>query len=250
MTADTPSVDVAWAVIEGRPTLAQQVYTAVRERILSGRLAPSAVLRPGDVEQAMGVSRTPVREALQRLSSEGFLEPMHRQGFRVPDTSIDDLVALYPAVQLLEVLAFDLAVPKIRKGDLDTLEAINAEFLSAVNAGDVMAAVDSNNRFHEALASLCGNRPLCRLLEDLRLRVRRLEMLDFGELLLTPSGKDGKSPRRDLWVKQHAHIVAAIQRGRYNAARELLRKNRALLLENRALLSQNNNHLDTLPGVP
>jgi len=57
-------------VIEGRPTLAQQIYAAVRERILSGRLAPSAVLRPGDVEQAMGVSRTPVREALQRLSSE------------------------------------------------------------------------------------------------------------------------------------------------------------------------------------
>jgi len=220
-------------VIEGRPTLAQQIYAAVRERILSGRLAPSAVLRPGDVEQAMGVSRTPVREALQRLSSEGFLEPMPRKGFRVPETSIDDLVGLYPAVQLLEVLAFDLAIPKIRQGDLAALETINEEFADAVYAGDVMAAVDANNRFHEALASLCGNRPLCRLLEDLRLRVRRLEMLDFGELLLTPSRQDGKSPRRDLWVKQHADLVAAMADGRYDAARELLRKNRALLLHHR-----------------
>ena len=225
------SADTAWSLIEGRPTLAQQVYVAVRERILSGRLAPSAVLRPGDVEQAMGVSRTPVREALQRLTSEGFLEPTPRKGFRVPETSIDDLVELYPGVQLLEVLAFDLAIPKIRKADLHTLEAINVEFASAVHAGDVMAAVDANNRFHEALASLCGNRPLCRLLEDLRLRVRRLEMLDFGELLLNPSRQDGESPRRDHWVKQHAHIVAAMRRGEYDAARELLRKNRALLLQ-------------------
>jgi DNA-binding GntR family transcriptional regulator len=229
---DTAPPEVAWTLIEGRPTLAEQVYTAVRERILAGQLAPSTVLRPRDVEQTMGVSRTPVREALHRLSTEGFLEPAPRQGFRVPDLSIDDLVDLYPAVQLLEVLAFDLAIAKIQPGDHDALEGINAEFATAVSAGDVTGAVDANTRFHEALAALCGNRPLCRLLEDLRLRVRRLEMLDFGELLAA-SRRDGKSPRRDLWVKQHADIIAAMRRGQYEAARELLRKNRSLLPNDR-----------------
>jgi DNA-binding GntR family transcriptional regulator len=230
---DTPTAEVAWSAIEGRPTLAEQVYTAVRERILAGQLAPSTALRPRDVEQMMRVSRTPVREALQRLSSEGFLEPAPRQGFRVPDLSIDDLVDLYPAVQLLEVLAFDLAIAKIQPPDLDALERINAEFASAVSAGDVTAAVDANTRFHEGLAAVCGNRPLCRLLEDLRLRVRRLEMLDFGQLLLTSSRRDGRSPRRDLWVRQHADMITAMRRGQFAAARELLRRNRSLLPEER-----------------
>ena len=228
---DTSTAQVAWGVIEGRTTLEDQIYTAVRERILSGQLEPSTVLRGRDVEGTMGVSRTPVRAALQRLSSEGFLEPAPRQGFRVPDMSIDDLVDLYPAVQLLEVLAFDLAIPKINPRDLDALEAINAEFASAISAGDVAAAVAANNRFHEGLAALCGNRPLCRLLEDLRLRVRRLEMLDFGELLGTSRPRDGKAPARHLWAKQHADMLAAIRRGRHAAARELLRKNRSLLLQ-------------------
>jgi DNA-binding GntR family transcriptional regulator len=229
---DTADPAVAWAPIEGRPTLAEQVYTAVRERILAGQLAPATVVRPRDVEEMMGVSRTPVREALHKLSTEGFLEPAPRQGFRVPDLSIDDLVDLYPAVQLLEILALDLAVARIRPGDLDVLEGVNAEFAAAVGASDVTAAVDANTRFHEALAALCGNRPLCRLLEDLRLRVRRLEMLDFGELLAS-SRADGRSPRRDVWVKQHADIIAAMRRGQYAAARELLRKNRSLLLDDR-----------------
>jgi DNA-binding GntR family transcriptional regulator len=230
---DTPRAQVAWGFIEGRATLEDQIYAAVRERILSGQLAPSTVLRGRDVEETLGVSRTPVRAALQRLSSEGFLEPAPRQGFRVPDMPIDDLVDLYPAVQLLEVLAFDLAIPKIQPDDLDALEAINAEFASAINAGDITAAVMSNNRFHEGLATLCGNRPLCRLLEDLRLRVRRLEMLDFGELMGGSRQRDGKAPARHLWARQHADLLAAIRRGRHAAARELLRKNRSLLLQDK-----------------
>jgi DNA-binding GntR family transcriptional regulator len=58
-------------------------------------------------------------------------------------------------------------------------------------------------------------------------------MLDFGALLASSRG-DGKSPRRDVWVKQHADIITAMRRGQHEAARELLRKNRSVLLDDRA----------------
>ena len=177
----------------------------------------------------MGVSRTPVREALGRLVSEGFLEPVPYRGLRVPDTAVNDLVDLHPALQLLEVLALELAIPKIRQADLDKLADVNTEFARAMHASDVVAAVNINERFHADLAALCGNRSLCRLLEDLRRRVRRLEMLEFSGVLLAAARGRGKPLRVDMWAKQHADILDALHRGKSARACELLRENRSLI---------------------
>ena len=229
-TDGTAAWDSDWTAIKVRTTLAEQIYQAVRERISSGQLAPSALVKERQLERSMEVSRTPVREALGRLVSEGFLEPVPYRGFRVPATSMDDLVDLYPALQLLEVLALELAIPKIRKSDLDRLAETNAEFANAMNASDVVAAVNINERFHDELAALCGNRSLCRLLGDLRRRVRRLEMLEFGGLLLAATRGRNKPLRRDAWTIQHAEILDALRRGNSARACELLKENRSIIL--------------------
>lgn len=223
--------DSDWPTLGSGRTLAQAVYEVVRDRILSGELAPRSFVREEELAGAMGVSRTPVREALGRLASEGFLERLPQRGFRVPERSLDDLVHLYPVLQALELLAADLAFPRVGPADLARLAEANAGFARAIETNDVVVAVELNDRFHHLLADLSGNPVLCRLLDDLRSQVRRLEVLDFSAILLG-SDSDGEPPvTRDRWVRQHAAIIEALQQGDHTRARELLRENRSFLFE-------------------
>ena len=86
---------IAWG-LRPTPAVTDLAYEAIRDRILRGELAPGALLRQEELSRAMGVSRTPVREALMRLVSDGYVERLHRRGFRVAGGMIRDLVALYP----------------------------------------------------------------------------------------------------------------------------------------------------------
>lgn len=216
-------------MLDSGRTLASTVYEVVRDRILSGELAPSAPVREEELANAMGVSRTPVREALNRLATEGFLERAPRRGLRVPARSIGELVQLYPVLQALELLAADLAFPRIGPEELERLEEINAAFARAVDASDIVTAIELNDRFHHLFAGLSGNAVLCHLLGDLRMQVRRLEVLDFSAMLLDLGG-EGRMPR-DSWVTQHAAMLEALRRGDRARARELLRENRSLVFE-------------------
>jgi DNA-binding GntR family transcriptional regulator len=226
---DLPARELTWPVIEARTTLSDRIYAVVRGRILSGQLAPLTLVREQQVAQGMGVSRTPAREALSRLATEGFLERGPRRTFRVPAVAVEDLVDLYTVLRSLEVLAGELAFPRIHPRDLEGLEELNATFAEAVNAEDVAAAVELNDRFHHSLAALCGNPYLCRLLDDLRSQVHRLEVLEFSGMLLDPNRDGRRGLRRDKWVKQHAAILDAVRHGRHERARDLLLENRSLV---------------------
>src|SRR6185503_1007776 len=176
---DATTREPAWPVIGSGQTLAARVYEVVRDRILANALAPRTYVREEELATAMGVSRTPVREALNRLASEGFLERLPHRGFRVAERSIEELAHVFTVVQALELLASELAFPRIRPSDLARLEEANAGFAAAVAKNDVATAVDLNDRFHHMLAEMSGNPVLPRLLDDLRRQVHRLEVLDF-----------------------------------------------------------------------
>src|SRR2546421_1926122 len=88
-----------WPVLGSGRTLAQRVYEVVRDRILANALSPRAYVREEELATAMGVSRTPVREALNRLATEGFLERLPHRGFRVAERSIEELAHVYTVLQ-------------------------------------------------------------------------------------------------------------------------------------------------------
>lgn len=117
-------------------TLTDQVYGVLRDRILAGQIAPGEFVREQEVSDAVGVSRTPVREALGRLASEGFLERIAHRGFRVPEESIADLLELYPILAALEVLAGSESFPRLDADDLVELREINGAYASAAQRGD------------------------------------------------------------------------------------------------------------------
>jgi DNA-binding GntR family transcriptional regulator len=197
-------------------TLSDQVYHAVRARIVAGALAPGTFLREKDLE-TMGVSRTPIREALGRLASEGFLERLPHRGFRVPEESLGNLLELYPIVASLELLAGRLALDRLTPEDLAGLRDINARLAEARDRGDVGAMIDLNTAFHRLITERGGNRRLALLLDDLRSQLTRLELWYY-------SGRE----RTQRSIQEHEEIIAAVERGDRARALELLERNMSL----------------------
>jgi DNA-binding GntR family transcriptional regulator len=204
-----------WPLPEAR-TLSEQVYRAVRARIMDGALSPGTFLREKDLA-SMGVSRTPIREALGRLASEGFLERLPHRGFRVPDESLGNLLELYPIVASLELLAGRLALERFTPSDIAELKEANHQLAKARDQGDVKAMLDFNNRFHRLISERGGNRRLATLLDDLRSQLTRLELWYY-------SHRD----RTQRSIREHEEIIAAIASDDRSRALSLLERNMSL----------------------
>lgn len=198
-------------------TLSDQVYHAVRAHILDGQIAPGEFIREKKLNDAMGVSRTPIREALGRLASEGFLERIPHRGFRVPDEPLGDLLELYPVIASLDLLAGRLALPRLTADDVQRLRQINEGLGAAEEENDVPALIELNNQFHHLFSERSGNARLCGLLDDLRMQLTRLERWYYS---------DREHTERS--IREHAEIIRAIEEGEHNRALELLESNMAL----------------------
>ena len=191
---------VDWPVVPAH-AVTDVVYEAIRDRILRGEMAPDTVLRQEELSRAMGVSRTPVREALMRLVSDGYVRRLHRRGFRVAGEPITDLVLLYPILAALERLACGRALPSLGEADVTRLDRINQGIRRATRRGDAREAITLNQEFHRTLSEPCGNPRLVRLLDDLSSEVLRLEIWSFSS-----------EADREQTIRNHEDIIAALRR--------------------------------------
>jgi DNA-binding GntR family transcriptional regulator len=205
----------SWPTV-ANTTLADQVYLIIRNRVLQGELAPGSFLREPEVSAATGVSRTPVREALNRLASEGLLERFPHRGFRVPSDPWEVLLEVYPMVSALESLAVSLGIERIDNKTLEELTALNEKLKRAAAKENVEAMVDLNNRFHQRICAQCGNRRLMDLLTGLRDQVTLLDHWYYS--------------RPEFAVhsyEEHDRILEALRAQRHDEARSYLRHNYA-----------------------
>lgn len=200
-------------------TLADQAYHAVRERILEGELSAGEFVREQDISEVLGVSRTPVREALGRLVTEGFLERIPYKGFRVPAESLARLTELYPIVSALELLAGRLAFPHVDDSDLEELRKLNRRLERALEEGDVDEAIASNEAFHGLVAERSGNARLSEMLWDLRSQLRPLERWYYS------SAEHGEQS-----VHEHASLIGALETEHLERALGIFERNMALTL--------------------
>jgi len=186
------------------------VLRKLRGAILSGRFAPGQRLRERDLVERMGVSRTPIREALRKLELEGLITTVPYKGPVVTRPTLDDARDLYEARAALEGQAVALFTQRHDARAVTRLhEAIAraARALSRRHLGSLLAA---NNAFHDVLAAGCGNALLQAMIANLRDRIvlLRAESLSFP----------GRRPRS---VAEHRAIVRLIERGRAADARAL-----------------------------
>jgi DNA-binding GntR family transcriptional regulator len=195
--------------------LTDQVYSAIRAEIAAGRLRPGDPIREAEVAQALGVSRTPLREACARLASECFLERVPNRGYRIPAESPRELLNLYPIVSALEVLAAQSSLRELSAEDLANLRARNQEMKAAAKRRDWRTMFEANNQFHHELSARCDNERLTKLLDDLRAQVVRLEIWSAAR----------PSHRERAWA-EHEEIIDAVERRKYDSAIRLLEQNR------------------------
>jgi DNA-binding GntR family transcriptional regulator len=185
------------------------VTNALREAILNGTLAPSTWLREDELSRQLNVSRTPVREALRRLSDEQLTVREVHRGTVVAPMSIDDVLAVYMVREMLEGLAAKMVARRSPAGAIAELNEIQHEMLAAADRNDTAALVRLNIDFHRVLRLASGNPYLDRFLVQVENAVRR-----FGASTFEQPG------RTAVALQEHQAIIQAIADGDAELAEE------------------------------
>lgn len=194
-----------------RPILRESVYQQLRDWIVQGVLEPAEQLRDQELAERLGVSRTPVREALRRLEDEGLVETAKNRWTRVKPINLDEAEQIYPIRAVLDSLALKLAFPHLTKASLNTMREANLRLEAALKSADIPAAVEADSAFHDHYVRPCGNLELVEIIRGLRLKHHRLELTYFG------------SPQLGLVsVREHAGIIDAVVAGHLRQAERRL----------------------------
>jgi len=197
-----------------RPTsLRDHAYTALRDAIVSGRLAPGERLRDPDLEQWLGVSRTPIREAIARLETAGLVRTRRAKATEVAPLDEREAFAAQRVAAALHELGVRDGAAQLTGADLAEMRAANATFEASLHAGDVDAAIAADDAFHAVPVRASANPLLPALLEQVTPLLRRLERARFSSL----AGRDS--------VHAHARIVDLCAAGDADAAAAATRDN-------------------------
>lgn len=196
-----------------RELLRNRVYARIRDAIVDGTFAPGERIRDLDLAGWLGVSRTPIREAFLRLERAGLLET--RPGQTTIVTPVDTAATrnAQDVAAALHALAAELAAGRLGPASLAELEAANAALGTAIEAGDVDAALAADDAFHAVVLAGSGNPRIGALLEEVAPLVRRVERLRFASFASRDS------------VTQHAQIIECLRSGNAPAAAAATRAN-------------------------
>lgn len=175
-----PLIDRARA--ERPKSLRDYAYAQLRDAIVSGELAPGERLRDPELEAWLGVSRTPIREAIARLETAGLVQTRRAKQTVVAPLDTRTALAAQRIAAALHELAVREAVPQLAESDLDAMREANARFAAALRADDVDAAIAADDDFHGVAVRASANPLLPGLLEQVTPLLRRLERARFASL--------------------------------------------------------------------
>lgn len=200
-------------------SLVDSAYRQIKGSILAGRLAPDSVVDESNIAQSLGASKTPVRQALNRLAAEGFIRVLPQRGTLVNRISLDDIQQVYLIRQLLEPTASELAASRATPAQVTLLRKLDEERNSVA---EYELGLDKHTEFHVTVASIAGVPRMTKIIAELQdqmqwfLMVRALEGASFPPL------------------HHHRELVNAIATGDAALARriteESIRESRAGLL--------------------
>lgn len=175
------------------------VFNTLRKAILKGELEPGERLMEKQLAEKMGVSRTPIREAIRKLELEGLVVMIPRKGAEVAMITEQDIKDVLEVRAALESLAVKLACLRMDKGNMNELLAINDAFMGAAKRKDVETVIKKDVEFHDVIYSATKNYKLTGMINNLqeqiyRFRVEYIRQLDDFTSLM----------------EEHEEIVSAI----------------------------------------
>ncbi|MFD5228718.1 GntR family transcriptional regulator [Streptomyces qaidamensis] len=193
-----------------RRLLSDEVFHRLRDSIVRGELLPGEKVKDSELAERLGLSRTPVREALARLADIGLVEAKPGVYTRITTLNRRDVEKTLAVLHSLDQLAIETAVPVMTDQDLRLMREANRDFERAVGANDTAAALDADDRFHAVPITAADNPVLSRILEQLHPQIHRILYRKFSTLL------GGRNT-----IEHHDELVEICATGDARAAAEL-----------------------------
>jgi DNA-binding GntR family transcriptional regulator len=194
-------------------SLKDQVYEYLREQMHRGEILPGSAINMEETAKKLGVSKTPLRDALLQLEMEDFISILPRRGVVVNILTLQDIKNYYEIIGSLESTALLLAAEKIKNSDIKTMEKLMEAMKKAIDENDFDLYYERNLKFHNVFLNLCGNEKLIKIVNNLKKR-----LYDF--------------PRQEGFVKEweetsnskeHHEIFNLIKEGKYQEAASYIR---------------------------
>jgi DNA-binding GntR family transcriptional regulator len=201
------------AVAIPRSLLRDNAYQSIRDAIVDGTLVPGERLNDADLARWLGVSRTPVREALTRLEESGLVQTKPGRYTMVSPLDVRAARAAQAVVAAMHELAVREAVPHLSRDEIEAMRAANRRFAAALQAGDVAAAITSDDEFHGVAVAASANQAIRAVLGQFTPVLRRLERLRFSSV----GGRDS--------VAVHQRIIDLSEAGDVQGAATAAREN-------------------------
>ncbi len=188
------------------------VFNTLRQAIITGEFAPGERLMEVSLADRLGVSRTPVREAIRKLELEGLVTMIPRKGAQVARITEKNLRDVIEIRCVLEEFAVSLACERIDEDEKEQLKKAHQKFVSAVNSEDILDIVDKDEKFHEAIFQATGNNRLISILSNLREQFYRYRMEYVKD-----------SEQHFLLIEEHEQLVHAILNHNSKTAAQIMR---------------------------
>lgn len=206
--------------VRGRPkgSGTQNVYDGLRNDILRLQLLPGTNIEETPLEKRFKVSRTPVREALIRLASEGLITLLPNRGARVAEMDYSDVPPFFESLSVCQRLILRLSALRRTDEQLEELRIINEKFTKAAKELDVVAMSELNSQYHATTGKACGNKFISEFYNNLMLIGLRLARSAFGSALEDPEFLESYYAEV---VDHHNAIIDALARRDANAAETL-----------------------------
>lgn len=210
------------------------VFRTLRQRIVEGIYSPGEKILDKQIAIEFDVSRTPVREAIQMLVAQRFLDSYPRVGTVVSTIKKEDVFMLYRPLAAIQALAVEVAIEKITSEQIASLSLINQEFHNAVSQHNMQAAMETDKDFHDVIVKIADNPYITDTSVNLQMHVQRLEYIFFKHVpIFTES------------LLEHDLIINAFRLRNPVIGREAMSRNwhRPMNILYQLLLEQEKDHL-------
>lgn len=189
------------------------VFNTLRQAILHGEMEPGERLMEIQLAQKLGVSRTPIREAIRKLELEGLVIMIPRKGAEVAHITEKDMRDVLEVRCTLEELAMSLACKNVTDEYLEELKAANKVFEAAIVSKDIVSIVDADVSFHDVIYAMTDNARLIQIINKLREQMYRYRL----EYI-----KDARN--HSILINEHNDIIAKLSDRDIEAAKSVMRQ--------------------------
>lgn len=195
-----------------RMTAKETAYNQILQWIIDGTLLPGEKINDTELAEALGVSRTPVRESLQLLESQGFVKMYPGKATQVTEVDRNSISELLPPLAAMQSLAVELAIPNMTEEDFELLTAKNEQLAKAVQLKHAHSALRIDEDFHQIIIKKANNQYVSRIVESLQAHVRRLFF--HNSIFITEQSID-----------EHKQIISLMRRKQAKKAAEVMKTN-------------------------